>query len=248
MGDLPLTLYHGTTLPAAQAILAEGWRPVDVDAVVDAIAIEHGIDPARVWAELRSLNRYATSEGRGARASFCTNREVTLHSWTQRAPEAKWEALWSVWRLRHPDVAPEWAGSTPGYVWVWKQMRSDRLGVLAWETSYDEIVALRGHGHAFRRVPLPDPVLLHIPGASWEIGFDVPFTPPRDRLSVIEVDRHVDYLMFADLLGLTREEFIAREESGRFAPAMTAPDDPSIGGPRLWWSTDYVLDYLARTQ
>jgi hypothetical protein len=68
VGNLRLTLYHGTTLAAARAIMAEGWRPIDVDAMVDAVAIEHGIDPANVWAELRSLNRYATSKGPGARA------------------------------------------------------------------------------------------------------------------------------------------------------------------------------------
>jgi hypothetical protein len=247
VGNLSLTLYHGTTLAAATAIMAEGWRPVDVDAIVDAVAIEHGMDPADVRAELRSLNRYATSEGRGAWASFSSDRELTIHSWAQRAPEAKWDTLWSVWRLRHPEDLPDWNLSTRGHVWVWDQMRTDRLAVLEWETSYDEIVALGAYSHGFRKGPLPDAALLQIPGAAWEVGFDVPFTPSRDRLSLIEVDRHVDWQMFAHLLGMTEEEFIARANANHFAPPIPAPRDPSIGGPRPWWPTDYVLDYLART-
>jgi hypothetical protein len=244
--DLSLTLYHGTTLAGAQSILEEGWRPIDVDAMVDGVAVEHGIDPAEVRGELRALSRYATSEGRGAWASFSPDREKTIHSWAQRAPEAKWDALWSVWRLRHPEIMPDWNLSTPGHVWVWCQMRADRPAVVAWETSYDEIEALGGYGHGFSRGPLPELVHFRQSGAVPEVGFDVPFTPARGRLSVIEVHRHVDWLMFAHLLGVTEEEFQVRDNAGHFAPPEPRSNLPFLVYP--WWSTDYVLDYLARTE
>lgn len=45
--------------------------------------------------------------------------------WANRAPEATWEALWSVYALRHTDLGGSYYQSDEGHFWVMAQMMAD---------------------------------------------------------------------------------------------------------------------------
>jgi hypothetical protein len=256
-----VTLYHGTTLPAAESILREGWKATSVANQVDDVANANGIDPAEVWEELASLGRHVVGPNRGAWASFSPHREVTMYSWAQRAPEATWEALWSVWRLRHPELGEDWNLDTRGHVWVWEQIRGTPLAVIEYRTTYDGIVERGGYARGFGGIPggeahqfLRESLPPRSEFKRWfartsEMAFDLPFAPQKSRLSLVSVERTVDWMMYANLLGMTESEFKVLDRQGRFgAPASDSV--PAEAQARLnvctpWWTTNEVLDFLA---
>src|SRR5882762_5355799 len=94
-------LFHATTASAAKDILARGWRAINPRVIVDGVADDCGEQGAAVWQDLTEWSRFVTQPGREGWVSFATTFESAAR-WAQRAPEAKWEALWAIWRLRHP--------------------------------------------------------------------------------------------------------------------------------------------------
>jgi hypothetical protein len=55
--DAPLTLHHGTTLNAANAILRDGWQPMDIMDLFDRIAIEHELTRSEIVNDLKNRGR-----------------------------------------------------------------------------------------------------------------------------------------------------------------------------------------------
>ena len=51
--------------------------------------------------------------------------------WANRAPEVTWEALCSVYRLRHPDLGDDWNQSDEGHFWVLAQQMPDPPVIIA---------------------------------------------------------------------------------------------------------------------
>jgi hypothetical protein len=239
--DTPLILHHGTTLRAASAILRTGWQPQSVTAILDRVAAEHGLSKSEIINDLAKFGRYALQDDRGTWASFTPSLAKAEHSWAQRAPEAEWEALWTAYRIAYMDEADSWHWTTnvAGHTWVWDQMRNEALAVVSVTTSYSEIVTLDAFTHGFQRRPLPArKLLLDHWDKLTEIGFDLPFQPELERLTVSPVERHLPWDVYANKLGITPGEFQRRADSGDFGrPASESADyqDHFPAGP--WWNS-----------
>ncbi len=217
----PVRLFHGTTLSAARRVEREGWLPRDMREVVADVATEHGREAREVWAELAGQGQaYATQDGRGRWASFALRHDVAALDWAQRAPEIRREALWAVWRLENPGRAADWPVHTDGHLFVLRHLADDQPAVVEVSFDYDELVALGAMSGGFHLRPLlPEDMLraeaVRIP----EVAIPAPLPPPPG-LRVHEVERAVDWDVFALLLGLERDEFVEQAEAGAFGPKM----------------------------
>lgn len=239
-------LFHGTTKRAALSITTHGWQPQDLSAIVQETALRHGVAADALWADLRSAGGvYASQIGRGRWASFAVRLDLAIHSWAQRAPEARREALWGVWRLRNPDRASNWTTHTDGHAFVLSHMSDDDPVVIEVQIPYGELRAQgarSGGFHLSDLVPvewLTDPHGLVVP----EIAIPAPL-PPRQEQRLHRVDRHVEWDVFAHLLDLPAEEFIRQAERGKFGPKGTGGEH--LPGHRAWWPQRQVERVLRR--
>lgn len=238
--DAPVILYHGTTLRAANLILDAGWQPLSVTALLDRVAAEHELSASEIVDDLSRHGGYALSEDRGSWASFAPTLAKAEHSWAQRTPEAGWEALWAVYRRKFMSSAEAWYWNTDvaGRAWVWDQMRNEQLAVISFATSHSELAALGAFMHGFQRTPLgSDDLSPEVWKILPEIGFDLPFRPDPDRLTISPVERHLPWDIYAHKLGLAPEEFQRRAEKGDFGPSSSetadCQDNPFLVRP--WW-------------
>jgi hypothetical protein len=208
---------------AASSIIREGWKPVDVMDTVARVAAAHELSLADVIQDLEKYVRYAQREGRGTTVSFAPNRGDAEHAWAQRTPEAEWDSLWAVYRIKYMTLDDPWYWNTDvaGHAWVWDQMRADQLAVVSYTTSYAEMVDLGARGSCFSEKPL-------LPVDLWEleseIVYDLPFRPDGDRITVTPVARH---------------QFRRRAENGEFG----APASEGVSCPRMpetpWWTSEH---------
>jgi hypothetical protein len=125
------------------SIVRDGWQPTDVIDTVADVATAHDLDPEDVIEDLEKYYRFTLHAGRGT-TSFAPNRRDAEHAWAQRAPEAKYESLWAVYRIKHMRLDDPWYWNTDvaGHAWVWDQMRADQLAVVSYTTCYAEMVEL----------------------------------------------------------------------------------------------------------
>jgi hypothetical protein len=250
-----LALFHGTTLASAEQILREGWIVKPPRETVTDVALEYGEDPAIVINELERRDRFAVGERRGEWASFSLDELTTVHSWAQRAPEVRWESLWAIWRLNHPEVPYEVKGITrggvtkdvdylprPGVTWVFQQMRHEELAVLKLKISYDSLVKLGATTEGFENKTLP--TLRELTSRAPGVAIPAPFRPSRSRVELRRIDRDLPWTVFAELLGLDDEEFQRRDRSGDFGPRL--PDSVRPRDAEVWpcWSLRAVEDLL----
>jgi hypothetical protein len=239
-----VVLHHGTTMRAASSIIREGWKPTEVMDTVARVATAHELTLDEVIQDLEKYHRYAPREGRGTTVSFAPNRGDAEHAWAQRAPEAEWETLWAVYRIKHMTLDDPWDWNTDvaGHTWVWDQMRADQLAVVSYTTCYAEMVDLGARGSSFRETPLPPMELLDSPTVSIpEIIYDLPFKPDSDRVTVTPVARHLTWDVFAHKLGVSPDEFRRRAENGEFGvPASEGVFCPRIWTmERPWWTSEH---------
>ncbi|UJL30430.1 hypothetical protein NWT09_29270 [Mycolicibacterium sp. jd] len=127
--QFPTPVFHGTRVSLAQRILRDGFAPLPVPDQVAAVAVEHGVTAESIWEDLRGYNRFVVADPRERIVFVCPNK-VRAGSWADRAPEAGWEALWAVYRLRHPHIGWEWNDSQEGHLWVLTQRLDDPPAVL----------------------------------------------------------------------------------------------------------------------
>jgi hypothetical protein len=176
--------------------------------------------------------------------SFATNRGDAEHAWAQRAPEAEWDSLWAVYRIKYMTLDDPrcWNMDVAGHAWVWDQMRADQLAVVSYTTSYAEMVDLEARGFSFGETPLPPVELLTTGSVSFpEIVYDVPFRPDPDRIAITPVARHLTWEVFAYKLGLSPEEFVRRASNGDFG----IPASDGVSCPRIrmmvkpWWTSEH---------
>ncbi len=147
---------------AASSIVREGWKPVNVMDTVARVATAHELCPADVIQDLEMHKRFVFGAGRGRTVSFAPNRGDAEPAWAQSAPEAEWESLWAVYRIKHITLDDRWLWNTDvaGHTWVWDQMRANQLAVVSYTTSYAEMVDLGARASSFGETPLPPPELL----------------------------------------------------------------------------------------
>lgn len=120
-----VTVFHGTTWSAAQRITRGGFEPRSVSALVAEVSAETGVDPDAIAEDLTAYSRFAVIDpARSDTVSLATDRPLAP-SWAQRAPEARWEALWAVYRIAHPELGYDWNTSDEGHWWVMSRMVGD---------------------------------------------------------------------------------------------------------------------------
>ena len=144
-------LFHGTTKSAADRIAREGWQPSDPAHLVDQTTAAHDESREAVWGDLQHRSRFVTHPGRKAWVSFATSSDRAAR-WAQRAPEAKWETLWAIWRLRNPEHADNWTTNKDGGIWVFEQMIDDPLVVITADIPVTELY--EGGFDSWREAPL----------------------------------------------------------------------------------------------
>jgi hypothetical protein len=237
-----LSLFHGTTLDAAEQIRVEGWRARDLTGMVGGLATKHEIPVADVIDDLRRYNRFMLIEkDRGQGASFTADYETAAGSWAQRAPEVEWDALWAIWRIKYSGETEmyHWNMDVPGHAWVLEQMAHQKPAVVEVALTVDELFKLDAMVGGFARGRLTPELVPLLPDLP-EVSLPLPFHPSTE-VTIHQLERRVGWDVFAHWLGLTREEFIAHDDASRFGPAGEGEF-----AMRPWWSLSAVDAILER--
>lgn len=129
VAEFPANVFHGTRVSMAERIVADGFAPLPVTEQIETVAAEHDVTVEALTADLREYGRFAVVDERPDTA-FVTGNPLKAGSWADRAPEAVWEALWAVYRIRHPEVGPNWNMSDEGHLWVLAQRLADPPAML----------------------------------------------------------------------------------------------------------------------
>lgn len=219
--DRTVRLFHGTTTDAAQGIVTDGFTQFDPTDAVDQVARQHGHSPAEVWRVLESDAGFWLTRGiRGADASFALQFDIAAHSWAQRAPEFRREALWAVWLLDHPDHDRPWTQHAAGHLWVNAHLSLQAPVVLEVQVSVEELLEWSASAVMNGR-PLPldsqNVSFLLRPGIP-EIAIPTTLWFPPEDFTQHHVQRRVEWEEFALLLGMGTDEFIAASNAGEFGP------------------------------
>lgn len=232
---LALKLWHGTTMSSAERIRERGFEPADTAAIVRDAARAHRMPAAPVLDMLAVTGRYvAVQDNRDASVWFATTSQDAV-TWAQRAPEARWEALWAVWQIQHGgfDTVPApWADPVASAWHLW-QFRMDPPAVVEVRVPADRVqdryrqplppeVLAEGAEIGLREISVSHPI-----PADWVVGYEV---LPRD----------VSLTAAAGLLGLTADELRAQVLAGLF-PAYRSPRR-LLHEP--YWELDEFLEFL----
>jgi hypothetical protein len=234
-----LILWHGTTRSAAERIAEQGFEATNTAAIVRDAARAHGMPAAPVLAALKMAGRFVVvQEGRDASVWFAATSQDAV-TWAQRAPEARWEALWAVWQIHHGgfDVDPApWVDPRAAAWHLW-QFRKDPPAVLQVRVPADRVQdryqKLVGPETAAERVKIGarEFSVSHPIPAGWVVGYEV---LPRD----------VDLTAAAGMLGLEAEELDDRVRAGLF-PAYRPPRR-LLHQP--YWELEEFLQFLDSDQ
>lgn len=135
----PATVFHGTRVSMAERIMADGFAPLPISQQIDEVAATFDLTLDALMTDLKAYNRFAIVDAR-PETVFVTGNRVKAGSWADRAPEATWEALWAVYRIRHPEVGWDWDSSQEGHLWVRAHRLDDPPAVLQ---AVSPLVALR---------------------------------------------------------------------------------------------------------
>lgn len=128
-----IPVFHGTRLSRAQTIMQSGFNTTPVADLVSPVAETYGVPVDDLYAHLTRFGKFAIVDDRPGAVYVCANPEKA-GSWASRAPEAVWEALWSVWALKHPELGDYYQQSAEGLFWVLAQQLDDPpalVGMLA---------------------------------------------------------------------------------------------------------------------
>lgn len=112
-------VYHGTRVSAAIEIQRDGFRPVAVSDMLQQVTESYGVSVDDLRADLEHNGRFATSKLRTSQACVTGDRDRAAR-YASRGPEARWEALWAIFRLRH-GIGFDWNDSGEGHLWVLSQ-------------------------------------------------------------------------------------------------------------------------------
>jgi hypothetical protein len=230
-----VTLWHGTTESAAKTIAVGGFKSADTAALVRLTAVECGADPAGAAAALRDGHRLVlVQDGRDDAVWFATDR-VRAARWAQRAPEAKWEALWGVWWHSHGgyDALPAPWDDPAAAAWHAERFFTDPPAVLKVTVQLSRIQD---------RYQSPLPAARAAIFASRAAEVSVAYPVPAEWVVDYEVvPRQIDFVAAAGLLGLTITELTRRVDAGEIIKCKppTAPLDS------WYWELDDLLPFFA---
>lgn len=119
-----ISVFHGTRRSFAEEISKVGFAPISVADQLQAVAVDHDVALEDLLSDLETYGRFAILDPRPNSIYFVGDRD-RAGSWADRAPEATWEALWAVYRIRHPQLGDDWWQSDEGHWWVLAQRLAD---------------------------------------------------------------------------------------------------------------------------
>ena len=234
-----VTLFHGTTRSAAQRIQEEGWRNIDIRSAVEDVADRYEVERSAIWRDLEKWSRFVTHQGRQGWVSFAATFERASR-WAQRAPEAKWEALWAVWRVQHPHAADNWTMNGEGEEWVFREMLPDPPVVMTARVPSSELH--EGGFASSTELPLDENKLEWLEAIA-DIRTRCP-APAEWAVNVEQVPRRVYPPLAADMLGLDFQAFVADAVAGKWGQPEWDPDDPN----GKWWPWDSFCRFVTQRQ
>lgn len=233
----PVTLWHGTTVSAAERITTDAFCTLDVAEVIDATAEEFGVGSAEVLDTLRRMRRFAVIQDERNRSAWFAVTPEKAARWAQRAPEARWEALWAIWVIRSgtdPTSAIPWT-DTLAAGWHERQLWPDPPAVVEVRVPADRLQ------DEHQRVigDLDSFVRLYSEGAWPEVSVSHPL--PSDWVVGYQTfDRTVEFTAAAGILGMTIEEL-----SNAVRTNVIAMPRPSAQPFDDWyWTLDEFTPYV----
>ena len=129
-------LYHGTSTSCASAIQQHGFQAPDLPGIVTSFAARYGHNPQNLAMKLDDLDFFTACRGEDSRIYFTTHFNHAA-SYASRSPEYRWDCLWGVYLLRHPELANDWSASQEGHLWVLREMMDDPPVVLSVDVPED---------------------------------------------------------------------------------------------------------------
>lgn len=214
-------MWHGTRRSLARRIVLDGFAPLDVTEQIRAVATAHDVDLDVIVEDLERWHRYAMWDHRDGTVSVAADQE-RAGSWADRSPEATWEALWAVWRIRHPDEAADWVGSDAGTIWVIGQMLADPPVVLNVLVPAGELMRLDSPGSiadVLRSVSSEDETQAVIASVKHAPEFRFAASTTVKFGEVVDVPVRVPGSAVLAMSGLSPSDFEREAAAGRFGEA-----------------------------
>lgn len=210
----PVTLWHGTTASAAERLVADGFKAVDAREIVATTAAEFGADCTQVLDTLCLMHRFVVGQDERNRSAWFAATPNKAARWAQRAPEARWEALWAVRVIRcgsDPRSATPW-NDTSSAGWHARQLWSDPPAVVEVRVPADRLQGadqqVIGDLESFVQLApeglWPEVSVSHPLPRDWVVGFET-------------IDRTVDFTAAAGILGMTTEELTSAVHANEIA-------------------------------
>lgn len=246
VAQLPVNVFHGTRVSMAERIVAEGFAPRPVPELIEAIADTHDVTMDALMADLRDYGRYAVGDPRPDTV-FVTGNQVKGGSWADRAPEATWEALWAVYRIRRPALGWDWNMSQEGHLWVLAQRLDDLPAVVEATAPLGAIRSRRGRPPAERFLAAiesgdPEAVVeqhrMFRKTPEWLVD-------PRDvtARSFTPVPARVDHDLMLFMSGETKETFVEHLRADFWGEPGPRAGDDDCDWP--WFPFDQVWARLS---
>lgn len=138
-----MQMFHGTRRSYALKIQESGFAPRPVMKQMRSVAEDHGLTVEEVIADLEKHSRFAIADPRPD-TIYLVGDQIRAANWADRAPEATWEALWAVYRIRHPHVEFDWNQSDEGHLWVLAKRLQDPPVVVEIEAPIGKLRTMRG--------------------------------------------------------------------------------------------------------
>ncbi len=215
-------LYHGTTDEAAASIMLNGFRPLQVQETVGAIAKQYGFSVIDILgaAEYTFLvNAYRVE---GDEHIYFGGDMLDVAFWARIGSEARWEALIAVYRLRHPKAALDDPAAAE-----WAEHETPHIPtVVLVDVPFEEL---------FPESRLSFAEWSSQPNRLQKVGLlALPMPVPKEWLvTSMPVERTYTASEIAKVAGVSWEDVIDLIEEGKL-PASDGPPWPEVP---VWWQS-----------
>lgn len=206
-----MLLYHGTSASRAAIIRQEGFRRFDREAEWTAVASTFGYTVEELTPTLEKRGSHSVSRDEDEFIYFTTGFAHAA-SYASRAPEAAWDALWSVFLHDKPELLPKWNLSDDGHWWVLRHRLDDLPVVLSVEVSEQHFDA-----ETLRRVQF-----FQAEHKESDNGSEVKVSEstPIEVVAQTTLDHRVDAQLLKFLTGFTSDELVELSQRGLLSEGL----------------------------